>query len=320
MIASAAAAAGWAQAATTPSRSATVQIGVLCPTTCSGPALDAFRRGLAEAGLREGEAVTLVYRAADGELHRLPVLARELVEQKVDVLFSTWGTAAPLALKEATGTIPIVAGAVGDPVAAGLVESLARPGGNVTGFSTLALALETKRLELLREIVPSIGRVAVLWDPGNPYSALAFRELERAAGPLGIRLTAVTAATREDLDSALAAITLDPPDALLVPAYLVLVAERARIAIFAAQRQLPTVYSQEEFVEAGGLASYGIDLPSVAARAAAYVDRILKGAKPAEPPVEQPTVFKLTINLQAAKALGLTLPPTLLARADEVIE
>jgi putative ABC transport system substrate-binding protein len=320
VIASALAAAGCAQAATTPPRSGKAQIGVLCPTTCSGPALDAFRRGLAEAGLHEGEAVRIVYRAAEGELQRLPVLARELVERNVDVLFSTWGTAAPLALKQATATIPIVAGAVGDPVAAGLVESLARPGGNVTGFSTLALTLETKRLELLREIEPSIRRVAVLWDPGNPYSALAFRELERAAGPLGIRLTAVRAATREELDSAFAELAGDPPDALLVPAYLVLVAERARIAIFAAQRRLPTVYSQDEFVEAGGLASYGIDLPSVAARAAAYVDRILKGAKPAELPVEQPTVFKLTINLKAAKALGLAIPSTLLARADEVIE
>jgi putative ABC transport system substrate-binding protein len=301
-------------------RSSTPRIGVLCPTACSGTALDAFRRGLAELGLRDGETITLIYREARGELQTLPQLAAELVEQKVDVLFSTWGTAAPLALKQASATIPIVAGAVGDPVAAGLVESLAKPGGNVTGLSTLALALEGKRLELLREIEPRIARIAVLWDPDNPYSTLAFRELEGAAGALGIRLTAVPVARAQDLDAAFASITAHHPDALLVPAYLVLVPERARIAAFATKNRLPAVYSQDEFVEVGGLVSYGIDLSRISARAAAYIDKILKGAKPADLPVEQPTMFRLTINLKAAKALGLAIPPTLLARADEVIE
>jgi putative ABC transport system substrate-binding protein len=180
--------------------------------------------------------------------------------------------------------------------------------------------LEGKRLELLREIGPAIARVAVLWDPNNPYSALAFRELETAAGPLGIRLTAVRVARPQDLDGAFMAIAAQRPDAMLVPAYLVLVAERARITAFAAENGLPTVYSQDEFVEAGGLASYGVDLPRLSARAATYVDRILKGAKPADLPVEQPTLFRLTINLKAARELGLDIPPTLLARADEVIE
>ena len=197
---------------------------------------------------------------------------------------------------------------------------MANPGGNVTGFSTLALTLEAKRLELLKEIEARIDRIAVLWDPDNPYSALAFGELERAAGPLGIRLTPVRVAKPQDLDTAFAAIAAAPPDALLVPAYLVLVAERERIVEFAAEKRLPTVYSQDEFVEAGGLASYGIDLPRLAARAAVYIDKILKGARPAELPIEQPAVFRLTINLNTAKALGLTIPPTLLARADEVIE
>jgi putative tryptophan/tyrosine transport system substrate-binding protein len=152
-------------------------IGVLCPTTCVGPALDAFRSALGGQGLREGQTVTLIYREAEGQLHRLPSLARELVERKVDVLFSSWGTAAPLALKQATTTIPIVAGAVGDPLAAGLVDSLAKPGGNVTGFSTLALVLEGKRLELLREIEPRIARIAVLWDPEK---SLLIARLQRA--------------------------------------------------------------------------------------------------------------------------------------------
>jgi putative ABC transport system substrate-binding protein len=268
---------------------------VLRPTTCFGRALDAFRQALAELGHREDQNVDLLYREAEGQLQRLPTLARELVDWKVDVLFSSWGTAAPLALKQASATIPIVAGAVGDPVAAGLGDSLAKPGGNVTGFSTLALTLEAKRLELLREIEPHLARIAVLWDPDNPYSALALRELERTAGPLGIRLIAVRVAKAQDLDPAFAAIAAEPPDALLVPAYLVLVpaylvlvAERERIVAFAAERRLPTVYSQEEFVEVGGLASYGIDLPRLTARAAVYVDKMM--------------------------------PPTLLARADEVIK
>ena len=302
------------------SRSGTPQIGVLCPTTCSGPAFDAFRRALTEFGLREGQTVTLQYREAEGRLDRLRPLAAELVERKVDVLFSTWGTAAALALKQASATIPVVAGALGDPVGAGLIASLAKPGGNVTGVSTLALTLEGKRLELLKEIEPRIARVAVLWDPDNPYSALALRELETAAGPLGIRLAPVRVAEPQDFDSAFATIAGQRPDALLVPAYLVLVAERARITAFAAENRLPAIYSQDDFVQVGGLASYGVDLARIYARAAAYIDKILKGTQPADLPVEQPTVFRLTINLKAANALGLTIPPSLLARADEVIK
>jgi putative tryptophan/tyrosine transport system substrate-binding protein len=310
----------WPHNALAQTRPGQPHIGVLCPTTCVGPALDAFRSALGEQGRREGQTVTLIYREAEGQLHRLPSLARELVERKVDVLFSSWGTAAPLALKQATTTIPIVAGAVGDPLAAGLVDSLAKPGGNVTGFSTLALVLEGKRLELLREIEPRIVRIAVLWDPDNPYSSLAFSELESAAKPLGMRLMPVRVVRPQDLDAAFATIAVQRPDALLVPAYLVLVTERARIAAFAAASRLPAVYSQDEFVAVGGLASYGVDLPRLAARAASYVDRILKGTNPADLPVEQPTLFRMTINLKAAKALGLTISPTLLARADEVIE
>ena len=179
-------------------------------------------------------------------------------------------------MKQASATIPVVGGALGDPVAAGLVDSLAKPGGNVTGISTLALTLEGKRLELLKEIEPRIARVAVLWDPDNPYSALALRELEAAAGPLGMRLAPVRVAEPQDFNSAFATIAGQRPDALLVPAYLVLVAARARITAFAAENRLPAIYSQDEFVQVGGLASYGVDLARIHARAAAYIDKILR--------------------------------------------
>ena len=190
----------------------------------------------------------------------------------------------------------------------------------MTGISTLALTLEGKRLDLLKEIEPRIAHVAVLRDPDNPYSALAFREIEAAAAPRGIRVLPVRIARSQDLDSAFAEIAAARPDALLVPAYLVLVAERARITAFAAENRLPAIYSQDEFVQAGGLASYGVDLARLHVRAAAYIGRILKGARPTDLPVEQPTAFRLTINLKAAKALDLDIPPALLARADEVIE
>ena len=205
-------------------------------------------------------------------------------------------------------------------MAAGIVESLAKPGGNVTGISTLSLTLKAKRLELIKELKPSTQRVAVLWDPDNPYSSLATRTIEASAGPLGVRVLRHRVAKAADLDQAFTAIAADLPDALLVPAYLVLVAERDRIVSFAAAHRLPASYSQEEFVRAGGLMSYGIDYSALYARAAIYVDKILKGAKPADLPVEQPTKFHLSINLKTAQSLGLTIPPGVLLRADEVIE
>ena len=296
------------------------RIGVLCPTKCADAWVDAFRRGLNDLGLAEGANTELVYAEADGNVHHLPRLASELADRKVDVLVTIWGTAAALAAKQATSTIPIVAAAAGDPVAAGIVESLAKPGGNVTGISTLALTLEAKRLELIKELKPSTQRVAVLWDPDNPYSSLATRTIEASAGPLGVRVLRHRVAKAADLDQAFTAIAADLPDALLVPAYLVLVAERDRIVSFAAAHRLPASYSQEEFVRAGGLMSYGIDYSALYARAAIYVDKILKGAKPADLPVEQPTKFHLSINLKTAQSLGLTIPPGVLLRADEVIE
>jgi putative ABC transport system substrate-binding protein len=256
------------------------RIGMLCPTSCADAWVDAFRKGLKDLGLAEGANTELVYAEAEGDLDRLPKLASELVERKVDVLVTIWGTAAALAAKQATSNIPIVAAAVGDPVAAGIVESLAKPGGNITGSSTLALTLEVKRLELIKELKPTTQRVAVLWDPDNPYSSLATRTIEASAGPLGVRILRHRVAKAVDLDQAITAVAADPPDALLVPAYLVLVAERDRIVTFAAEQRLPAGYSQEEFVRAGGLMSYGIDYLALYARAAAYVDKILKGEKP----------------------------------------
>ena len=296
------------------------RIGILSPTRCAEPWVDAFRQGLRDLGLIEGANIELVCVEAEGDVDRLPKLASELVGRKVDVLVTIWGTAAALAAKKATPSIPIVAAAMGDPVAAGIVESLAKPGRNVTGISTLAHTLEAKRLELIKELKPTIQRVAVLWDPDNPYSSLATRTIEGAADLLGVRIVRHRVAKAADLDDAFKAITADLPDALLAPAYLVVVAQRDRIVAFAADRRLPACFSQEEFVRAGGLMSYGIDYTALYARAAGYVDKILKGAKPARLPVEQPTKFRLTLNLKTAKSLGLAIPPGVLLRADEVIE
>jgi putative ABC transport system substrate-binding protein len=296
------------------------RIGVLCPIRCADAPLDTFRQALKALQLVEGRNITLVYREAEGMTGRLPELAAELVAQKPDVLVTVWGTAAAIAAKRASDTVPIVAIAVGDLLTAGLVHSLARPGGNLTGLSTLALGLEGKRLELIMEFGSRPRRVAVLWDPDNPYSALATRQIMAAAPLLGVEITLLRVVEAADLDTAFAAMAADRPDALLVPAYLVLVAERERIVKFAAQIRMRAIYSQEEFVRAGGLISYGVDLGSTYARAATYVDKIIKGEQPAELPVEQPTTFRLVINLKTAKALGLDVPPSLVARADEVIE
>jgi putative tryptophan/tyrosine transport system substrate-binding protein len=296
------------------------RIGVLCSTTCSEPSFDSFRQGMRNLGYREGQTIETIYREAEGQVDRLPVLAADLVSRKVDVLVTVWGTAAALAAKQASPTIPIVAAAVGDPVAAGLVKSLAKPGANVTGISTLALILEEKRLELIKELKPATRRVAVLWDPNNPYSSLAMARIEAAAGPLGVRILRYRVAAAADLDRAFTAMAADRPDALLVPAYLLLVAERKRIVAFAAGNRIPAIYSQDEFVHAGGLISYGVDYAPLYARTAVYVDKILKGAKPADLPVEQPAVFRLVINLKLANTLGLEPPAALLARADEIIE
>jgi ABC-type uncharacterized transport system substrate-binding protein len=296
------------------------RISVLCPTRCADAPLDTFRQALKALQLVEGRNIEIVYREAGGRTDRLPELAAELAAQKPDVLVTVWGTAAALAAKRASDTVPILAIAVGDLLTADLVHSLARPGGNLTGFSTLALGLEEKRLELIKEFVPGTRRVAVLWDPDNPYSTLATRQIMAAAPLLGVEIRLLQVIEAADLDTAFAAMAANRPDALLVPVYLALMAERERIVKLAAENRIPAIYSQEEFVRAGGLISYGIDLGSIYSRAATYVDKIIKGERPADLPVEQPTTFKLVINLKTAKMLGLQVPPTLLARADEVIE
>jgi putative ABC transport system substrate-binding protein len=296
------------------------RIGVLCPVTCTDPSLEVFRQALHGLGYVEGQNLVLVFRTAEGHIERLPALAAELVRLPVDVLFTSWGTAAALAAKQVTTTVPIVMGAVGDPVAAGLVASLAQPGGNVTGLSSLTLDLEGKRLELLKDLLPTLARVAVLWDPTNPYSALALDQTQQTAQHLGVQIYPVRVHAAEDFASAFATLARERPDALIVHGYIVLVQHRTRIVDFVAQHRLPTIYSLRNFVEAGGLMAYGVHLPEVYRRAAAHVDKVLKGTKPAEIPVEQPTKFELIINLKTARELGLTIPPSLLLQADEVIK
>jgi putative tryptophan/tyrosine transport system substrate-binding protein len=314
------AAAAWPLAARTQQGERMLRVGLLCPTRCDDAPLDTLRQALRSLGWVDQENITFVYREAEGDVARLPGLASELIKQKIDVMLTAWGTAAALAAQRATTTVPVIAIGVGDPMAAGLVNSLARPGGNITGFSTLALTLEAKRLELIKELNPTTRRAAVLWDPENLYSSLATHQIENAAGLLGVHLVRLRVAEPADLDHAFAVLAADRPDALLVPAYLVLVAERQRIVAFAAARRLPAIYSQDEFVHVGGLMSYGVAQDWLYWRAATYLDKILKGASPRDLPIEQPTKFKLVINLKTAKALDIDMPPTLLARADEVIE
>jgi putative ABC transport system substrate-binding protein len=242
-----------------------------------------------------------------------------LVRHNVDII-TAMGTLAPLAAKRATSTIPIVMTTAGDPLGSGLVTSLARPGGNVTGLSLMAPDLGGKRLELLKEVLPGVFRVGILWNAANPYSALVFKETESAARLLGIEIQSIEVRSPDDFDGALAASTRLLVGALITVEDPLTVGHRKRIADFAASNRLPAIYGLREFVDAGGLMAYGAHLADLQRRAAGYVDKIIKGAKPADLPVEQPTKFELVINLKTAKALGLEVPPTLLARADEVIE
>jgi putative ABC transport system substrate-binding protein len=282
-----------------------------------GPSIvgEAFR----ERGYVGGKNVTFESRYAEDRLDRLPKLAAELVSLKVDVII-TWGTLAPLAAKRATSTIPIVMIAAGDPVGSGLVASLAHPGGNVTGTSLMAPDLGGKRLELLKELLPGISRVAVLWNAANPYSALVFKETAGAARTLEVELQSVEVREPADIDAALEAATGQRADALITVEDPLTVDLRKKIAEFAADHRLPTISGLRLYADSGFLMTYGADLADTTRRSVVYVDKILKGAKPSDLPVEQPTKFELVINLKTAKSLGLTVPPLLLARADEVIE
>jgi putative ABC transport system substrate-binding protein len=284
--------------------------------------LSAFLQGLQELGYTEGQNLAVDRQYADGNADRLRELVAELVRRKPDIIVAFSTTAARPA-KQATGTIPIVAVAMADPVADELVASLARPGGNLTGTTFLGPELVAKRLQLLREIVPGLSRVAALWHP-NAYSertmAGVLNEIEIAARTLGLHLQLVPAVGRDDFASAFAAMAGEHADALIVMPSPMLFGEYRRIVSSAANSRLPAIGAAREFVDLGGLMSYGANLPDLARQSAKYVDKILKGATPAELPVEQPIKFELVINLNTAKALGLEIPPTLLARADEVIE
>jgi putative ABC transport system substrate-binding protein len=295
------------------------RIGLLRTGAPPDPALDAFKDGLRELGYVEGQHVTFDVRFAAGQLDRLPSLAAELIQRNVDVVV-TGGEAAIQAAKVATRTIPIVMGASNDPVSAGLVDSLARPGGNITGSTILAPELSRKRLALLRELSPTITRVAVLSDPTSPGAKRDLEETQRAARALSFKLRVWAVRTPRDLDEAFAGMRRDGADAVMTLADPVFTAWRVRIVRLAAATRLPGIYYWKDFVDAGGLMSYGPSLHALYRRAALYVDKILKGAHPSDLPVEQPTQFELVINLKTATALGLTIPPSLLQRADQVIE
>jgi putative ABC transport system substrate-binding protein len=306
------------------------RIGYLSPTAPSDPeklpspfgqrGLAAFRQGLRELGYVEGRNIAIEHRWAEGRFERLPDLAVELVRLKVDVIVSVV-TQASLAAKNATRTIPIVMVAVGDPLGSGLVASLARPGGNVTGPSSMYSDLVGKQLEVLKEIVPKLSRVAVLWNPANSaWQARMLNATGVAAGALGLQVQLVEARGPDELEAAFAAMTRQRASALLVAPDVILALHARRIADLAAKRHLPAMYGSSEHVEAGGLISYAPNIPDVFRRAATYVDKILKGTRPDDLPVEQPTKFEVIVNLATAKAMGLTIPSSVLGRATQVIE
>jgi putative ABC transport system substrate-binding protein len=281
--------------------------------------IEAFREGLRELGYAEGKNIVIESRYADGKPDRVPVLAAELVRLKVDVIV-TGGASATRPAKEATNTIPIVMAQDSDPVGNGFVATLARPGGNITGSSTLAPEISGKQLEFLKEIIPKLSRAAVLGTSPNPGNAQSLRETELAAGSFGVKLQYFDILSPKDLESALVGATKGRADAVVVLNSPVLNSQRKQLAELAVKTQLPAIYNRPEYVEVGGLVAYGVNIRDLDRRAAYYVDKILKGAKPADLPVEQPTKFELVINLNAAKQIGLTIPANVLARADKVIK
>ena len=280
---------------------------------------NALRQGLRQLGYAEGKDILIEYRYAEGKLDRLSELAAELVRLKVEVLV-TAGPAPTRAAKGATATIPIVMTQDPDPVGNGFVASLARPGGNITGLSTHAPEISGKQLELLKEIVPKLSQVAVFGTSTIPGHALSLREIGLAAGAFNIQLQYLDVLSPKDIETAFRAVSKGRADALIVLGGAVLSSERTLILEFAVKRRLPAIYTGSTISDAGGLMSYGVSVTDLTRRAAIYVDKILKGAKPADLPVEQPTKFELTINLKTAKQIALTSPPNVLARADRVIK
>jgi putative ABC transport system substrate-binding protein len=284
-----------------------------------GAYLDAFVQCLGDLGYREGHNLVLDARFAEGKLAQLPALVTELVQQQVDLIV-TLGNAAPHAAKAATTTIPIVMVGADDPVGTGLVASLARPGGNITGLSAFATDLSGKRLELLKEAVPTLSRVAVLWNTASSAMQIRFDQLHVAAPALGVTLHPLGVREASDVEHAIAAMTQERPDVLFIITDVLTARHSKRLVDFAAQRQLPTMFEYRAPVAVGGLMAYGPSAMDQARRAAYYVDRILRGTKPADLPVEQPMKLELVINLKTAKTLGIPLPPSLLLLADEVIQ
>jgi len=298
-----------------------VRIGRLSPLSAEADSLylDAFRNGLRDLGWVEGKSFAIESRFAGGRFERLPELAADLVRQRVDLIL-TGSNQGALAAKRATSTIPIVMVTTGDPVADGVVTSLARPGGNITGVTALGQSLNAKRLELIKEAVPGVTRVAILANPDSPYTSPLLKEKDAAARRLGLQLPILEARDPAGLEKAFAAAAVERAGALMVQTDILFVTHRRRIVELAARSRLPTVYGDRESVEAGGLMFYGASLPTMYRDAAAYADRILKGARPADLPVEQPTKLELLINLKTAKALGLTIPPSVIGRADHLVE
>jgi putative ABC transport system substrate-binding protein len=297
------------------------RIGLLSPNSPSdaAPWQQAFRLGLRDLGWVEGKNISIDYRYAEGKSDRLRDLAAELVRLRVDIIVVSAATDA-LAAQKATRTIPIVVASTGDPVAEGLVESLARPGGNITGLSQMVPELGGKRLELLKEIVPKLSRVAVLWNPQGVASTLNWKELQSPARQLDVQLHSLEVRSPKDLDQAFEEATRARAGALFVMPDPVLTANLKRIVGRAAKSRLPSIFHRSEFADAGGLVTYGADRADLYRRAATYVDKILKGAKPGDLPIDRATKFELVVNLKTARALGLTIPQSVLRRADRVIE
>jgi ABC-type uncharacterized transport system substrate-binding protein len=293
-------------------------LSALGTTPGRNPFVEAFLEGMRALGYVEGQHFVLEYRGAEGQFEGFPDLAAELVRLKVEVIVAQ-GTPAALAAKHATTTIPIVMVGVGDPVGSGLVASLARPGGNITGLSLQAAELVGKQLEFLKDMLPTVSHVAILWNPANPANTLMVREADRAAQALGVQLHRMEVRGPDAFDSAFAAMTSAHAGALLVMGDAMFFQHRSRLAELAAMSRLPTMHNIRPFAEAGGLMAYGPSPGVSRRRAAVYVDKLLKGAKPADLPVEQPTKFHLVLNLKTAQALGITMPPSLLFLADEVI-
>src|SRR6516162_4532051 len=297
------------------------RIGFLCttPLAAYSARIGAFRQGLRDLGYVEGKNILIEYRSAEGKPDQLAGLAAELVHLKVDLIVSSGPTATPAA-KEATSTIPIVMGFDSDPVANRFVTSLARPGGSITGLSTLYPEISGKQLELLKEIVPRLSRVAVLGTSTQPGNAQSLRETELAAEAFGVQLQYLEVLAPKDFETAFQAANKGRAEAVLVLQSFVLTSQRKQLVDLAVKNRLPAIYDRREFVEDGGLMTYSVSSTDLFRRAATYVDKIPKGAKPAELPVEQPTKFEFIINVKAAKQIGLTIPPNVLARADKVIK